>query len=327
MPAQQKSIEAKLEALNQLDLSSDPKAAQAALQAALAERHYRIVGKGAELAGERLFYELQAPLREAYERFLRDPVKTDPNCIAKRAIARALVALECNHVAFYLQGVSYRQMEPVWGGSVDTAIDVRTSCAMGLVATGYPRALHELMPLLCDAEARARQGAIRAIACANPREAELLLRFKAGVGDSEPEVMGECFAALLSVAPEESLAFVAKHLERGVADDVREAAALALGESRLEAALPCFRQAWDNEMIMTEFRRALIRAAVLHRSEAAFDWLLSMLAEGHASVGELAIQTLAIYKHNDRLRERIKAVLMERNERRLSEAFAQAWSG
>lgn len=80
-------------------------------------------------------------------------------------------------------------------------------------------------------------------------------------------------------------------------------------------------------MIMTEFRRALIRAAVLHRSEAAFDWLLSMLAEGHASVGELAIQTLAIYKHNDRLRERIKAVLMERNERRLSEAFAQAWSG
>lgn len=325
MPAQNKSVETKLAALGELDLSSDVAAAQAALRAALAERHYRVVAKAAELAGERLFYDLQVPLRDAYARFLRDPVKTDPNCIAKRAIVRTLVALECSHVAFFLDGVKYRQMEPVWGGSVDTAVDVRASCAMGLVATGYARALHELTPLLTDSEPVVRQGAIRAIACANPREAELLLRFKAGVGDQEPLVMGDCFAGLLSVAPEESLPFISQYLNRGVDDDVREAAALALGESRLEAALPCLRQAWDDEMIMTDFRRALLRAAALHRSEAAFDWLLSLIAESHASVAEPAVRALAIYPHNDRLRERIESVLAQRADRRLSEAFAREW--
>lgn len=325
MPAQNKSVETKLAALGELDLAGDPRAVQAALQAALADRHYRVVAKAAELAGERLLYDLQVALRDAYARFLRDPVKTDPNCIAKRAIARALVALECNHVAFFLEGVKYRQMEPVWGGSMDTAVDVRASCAMGLVATGYVRALHELAPLLTDSEPVVRQGAIRAIACGNPREAELLLRFKAGVGDQEPLVMGDCFAGLLLVAPEESVAFITRYLQHDVADDVREAAALALGESRLDAALPCLRQAWDDEMIMSDFRRALLRAAALHRSEAAFDWLLSLIAQSHVSVAQPSLRALAIYQHNDRLYERIETALAQRNDRRLHEAFAREW--
>ena len=103
----------------------------------------------------------------------------------------------------------YRQLEPVWGGTADTAVDVRASCAMGLVASGYSRALVELTALLNDTDAAARVGAVRAIACGNPREAELLLRSKALAGDAEPQVLGECFTGLLAVEPEESLGFVA----------------------------------------------------------------------------------------------------------------------
>ncbi len=74
-------------------------------------------------------------------------------------------------------------MEPVWGGTADTAADVRGTCAIGLVATGYPRALVAIAALLYDAEPDARLGAIRAAANGTPREAELLLRSKALAGD------------------------------------------------------------------------------------------------------------------------------------------------
>jgi len=92
--------------------------------------------------------------------------------MAKQAIARALVSLECQDVTFFLEGIRYQQLEPTWGGSSDSAIDVRCSCAMGLVATGYSRAVAELTALLQDREWRARAGAARAISCGNPREAE-----------------------------------------------------------------------------------------------------------------------------------------------------------
>ena len=160
-----------------------------------------------------MLYELLPALLAAYARFLERPAKLDPSCIAKKAIARALVGLDCNDAAFYIAGLRYRQPEPVWGGTVDTAVDVRCSCAMGLVASGHPRALLELTEVLNDAEPQARAGAVRAIACGNPREAELLLRGKVLAGDEEPAVVGECFTALLAVEPEESLAFVARYIK------------------------------------------------------------------------------------------------------------------
>lgn len=320
-----KSVEEKLESLRSLDLGKDPARDRQVIEAALNDRHCRVVAKAAELAAERLSYELEPVLLKAYQPFLHDPVKRDPNCIAKRALARALVTLECTDVAFFLEGVRYRQMEPVWGGSVDTAIDMRNSCAMGLVATGYPRALHELAVLLNDPEARARQGAVRAIACGNPREAELLLRFKMLSGDPEPEIVGECFTALLSVAPEESVALVAKYLA-DTNEAIRELAALALGESRLPEALARLREAWEEVLLGKDFRRVLVRAAALHRTDAAFDWLLNLIAEDDVSLAEAVLEALAIYKQNAQLENRIKLTLAGRRDRRLNDCFARFWN-
>ena len=113
----------------------------------------------------------------------------------------------------FAPGSVLRQPEPVWGGSVDTAVDVRVSCAMGLVNTRYPRALIDLVGLLADPEPRARAGAARAIACAEPLAAEAVLRIKALTGDAEAEVVGECLVGLLQVEPEESPGFVAGFLD------------------------------------------------------------------------------------------------------------------
>ena len=305
--------EAKLDALNALDLN-DRAALSDAIGKALQDKNYRVIGKAAALAEERQLHERIADLLAAYARFLQDPVKRDPNCIAKKAIARALVALECRDSQFYLDGVRYVQLEPVWGGSADTAVDVRGSCAMGLVSSGYVRAVPELAALLADSEVRAREAAVRAISCGYPREAEALLRFKVLIGDERPEVLGECFTGLLAIAPEECMALVASHLSHSD-DTVRDLAALALGESRHPLALKHIRERWDDVLVSAEMRAVLIRAAAVHRSEAAFDWLLSIIEDGAKKQAEVAVDALSVYERNTKLTERVKAALAKRGDR------------
>jgi HEAT repeat protein len=306
--------EKKLEALSGVDGSADRVAQCAAIKPFLADKHFRVVAKAATLAGERSLPGLIPELIGAYARFLDDPVKRDPNCIAKGAIARALVSLNCEDVDFFLNGSRYEQLEPVWGGSADTAIDVRCSCAMGLATTGYSRAVPELTALLNDKESRARAGAARAISCANPGEAEAVLRLKVLVGDEEAEVIGECFTGLLSIAPIESLPFVATYLS-SENEGVRDFAALALGESRNPKAVEHLRGAWDAVGAIGDFPVVLIRAAALNRTEAAFDWLISLIESGARTHADAAVESLAVYERNTKLNERVKQALAARHRR------------
>jgi len=314
----QPNVDAELAALD--ELPGERAAKVAALHRALAGPA-RVAAKAARVAEDALLYELIPSLECSFARFLDKPLKSDPSCLAKKAIARALVALDASNVGFFSNGLRYRQLEPVWGGTADTAADVRASCAMGLVASGYPRALVELTALLNDSDAAARMGAVRAIACGNPREAELLLRSKALAGDAEPQVLGECFTGLLGVEPDESLKFVAGYLAH--ADEaVRELAALALGESRLDAALVPLKEAWDGVLVGEEFRRTLLRAAAAHRSEAAFDWLLEIVSDARLPVAMTVIEALAPYKHNAKLMQRLESALTERGDDALLEQLA-----
>jgi HEAT repeat protein len=297
---------------------------RAVLAKALGDRHYRVVAFAAHVAAERLVYDCLPELLEAYPRFLDKAVKHDPNCLAKKAIMRALYDLDCEDTHFYRAALRYRQMEPVWGGTVDTAADLRSSAAMGLVASGDPRALIEVAELLTDSEAPVRAGAARAIACGNPREAELVLRLKAMTGDDDALVVGECFTGLLSVDPDESIEFVARYLE-AEDDAICEAAALALGESRLPAALEHLRAAWDDALVPAWFKRALVRSAAIHRSDEAFEWLLSLVTDVDAAVAADIVDALAIYRHNESLAERLSARLVERGDSALETLFAKVW--
>jgi HEAT repeat protein len=306
----QRPEEKALEALSTLAPTAAREEQNATIRQALEHKHCRVVARAATLAAERSLREHVPDLLRAYPHFLSDPLKRDPKCIAKQAIARALVELDCSNVAFFLEGIRYRQPEPVWGGTADSAVDLRCSCAMGLAATGYFRAIQELTALLSDPEWRARAGAARAISCGNPREAEAVLRLKVHVGDEEPQVIGECFTGLLSVAPEECLSFVASYLATGP-DDIRDFAALALGESRRPEALEHLRTAWESTFDK-DFRAVLIRAAALHRSEPAFDWLLSIIEHGTAAHADVAVEALSVYERNTKLGERVQEALAKR---------------
>ncbi len=303
--------ESRLEALNVALAAADRAGSLEAVRQALGDRHARVACRAATLAEERSLHELIPELHQAYARFLEQPVKRDPHCLAKQAVVRALVGLECHDVPFYLEGIRYRQLEPVWGGSADTAVDIRCLSAMGLVRSNYFRAIPELAVLLADPEVRAREGAARAISCGHPREAEALLRYKVLIGDEHPEVMSECFTALLAIAPEECMPLVATQLAHKD-EAVRDFAALALGESHHPAALKYLRATWDDVLVSKEMRAVLIRAAAVHRSEAAFDWLLTVIESGTRDQVDVAVDALSVYQRNSKLHERVEAALAKR---------------
>src|SRR5690606_13226578 len=297
------------EKLAELDdaLAEDAAGRGRRLGVALRDKHYRVVAKAARLAAEGLHYELVPALVDAFRRFLDNAVKADPTCFAKKALLRALVELDCDDVAFYQEALGYRQMEPVWGGSTDTAVDVRASAAMGLVASGYSRALVDVVTLLYDKEHDARAGAARAIACGNPREAELLLRAKILAGDAEAVVLGECFTGLLAVAPEDSVDFVARYLE-AADEELREQAALALGASKLDTALTRLIEAWDAAVPLRGTpRRVLLQAVALNRSARAVDWLAGIVAAANVRTAAEAIEVLAAYRYDAKLAAAVTA--------------------
>ena len=130
----------------------------------------------------------------------------------------------------------------------------------------------------------------------------------------------------MSVEPEGSLAFVAQWLAKPD-DALRELAALALGESRVPAALDVLKNVWAEPIVADELRFALIRAAAAHRSEAAFDWLLSIAADARAGVAARVIESLEPYKNNERLAERLRSVLAARGDAGLEREFAKRWGG
>jgi len=323
--AARQSTDDKLAELEAAAEAADDASLPAALDRGLEDGNTRVVALAARFAGNKLAYECVPKLLEAYPRTLEKAAKRDPNCLAKKAIVRALYELDCDDVDFFLAAIRYRQMEPVWGGSVDTAADLRSSAAMGLVASGYPRALVEVAELLIDAEASVRGGAARAIACGNPREAELLLRLKVLSGDDDALVIGECFTGLLTVEPDESPAFVAGFLENED-DAIQEAAALALGESRLPLALEFLKAAWEGVLVPAELRRVLVRAAALHRSDEAFDWLLKLVAEGDTRIATEAVDVLSIYRHNEKLTERLRQAIAERGDQDPMTLFDKVWN-
>jgi hypothetical protein len=317
-------IRARIAAFRALCDRGPPDGALAAVREALADPHYLLVARAAELAGDRLIYDLEPDLIAAYRRFLDDPVKRDPGCTAKGAIARALVALDSQDASFFVEGIHYRQPEPVWGGAADTAVDLRVTCAIGLAATSYPRALIHLVDLLHDPEPHARGGAARAIACAQPLAAEAVLRSKALGGDPEAEVTGDCLAALLRVAGHDALDFVAGFLDRPHTE-VRGLAAIALGESHLDGALTLLRARWDTEPLKRESERVLLRAAALHRSEAAVDWLIEVAGSADRASAEAAIAELAAFRGSARVRAALEGALTEGDDARLLAHYRRAF--
>jgi HEAT repeat protein len=212
-------------------------------------------------------------------------------------------------------------MEPVFGGRVDTAVALRGASALGLVGCADRAVLADLAELLADPEPPARAAAARAIAALGRDDGVPLLRFKALVGVAEPPVLTECLLGRLRLSPASSLPFIRPFLEG--AEDVAEAAALALGESRLAEALPLLREFC--ERFPRRLRAGLLAAALLRRDEA-FDWLLGLVRDGPPPWARGAVEALGTYRDDEALRARVEQAVAVRGDDELRAICARAFA-
>jgi HEAT repeat protein len=271
------------------------------------------IAQAAKLAGKFELSSLIPELVTAFNDGLTKPT-ADPNCHAKSAIADALYRMSYSEETLFLQGIRHVQMEPVWGGQVDTAVKLRGICAMGLVRMNYRDAMTELADLLADPEAPARIAAARAIAYSENEQGIPLLRLRSRIGD-EPQVISECLAALLKLAPQKSFAFVAQFLE-DPQPQTQELVALALGESRLPEAFESLRHWWGRQAD-PELRQAGLLAIAMLRADQAFDFLITLIAKGRELDARDAIAALKIYQQDSALWQRVTSAAEQRGDSNL----------
>jgi len=290
------------------------------LQTVLGSKYGVAVAKAAELVGQAELRLLIPQLETAFYRFLVDGVELDPGCRAKRAIAEALYRLGSSNETLFLQGIRHVQLEPVWGGRQDTAPPLRNVSALALVQMHYPLVMVELADLLADVEPEARIGAARAIAYASHDQGVPLLRLRVKVGDTPP-VLCECLIALLALSPETSLPLAKQFLERSAIDSPEaiaqaEAAALALGESRLPAAFELL-TAWWQSLRSTQLRQSGLLAISTLRQSAAIQFLLVLVAEGNRQDATAALKALHIHQQDEALWQRVIQTVDQREDIRL----------
>ena len=162
----------------------------------------------------------------------------------------------------------------------------------------------------------ARIAAARAISYHGGQPGLPLLRLKVLTGDDEIEVTSECLLGLLRISGEDSIEFVARQLDTELA----EAALLALGESRAEAALPVLREFWERTADPDLSRTALLAVAML-RSEEAIDLLLSLVASEPGPTAREAIRAFELYRNDERVVERVRQAAKKREGVELMPTF------
>ncbi len=310
------AFDQKLKCLDSLRQAADKAAAIEQLRKALQDRNNYFVSKAAAIAAELQLAELAPDLLAAFDRFLIDPVKTDPQCWAKNAIAKALKDLGHRGPAVFLRGISHVQLEPVWGGREDSATALRGACALALVDCHLDdlEILMHLADALADAEKPVRIDAAIAIAQLGRPEGALLLRLKAMLGDREPEVTGQCFAALLGLEPKESVQFIGRFLKASD-PDVRLEAAAALAQSREQQGLQLAIEFWHRPL-PPEARHALLPSFGASPLSESAEFLLSIVSKGAHGLGTddlaaAALAALAASRFSSAMRERIAAAERE----------------
>ena len=258
---------------------------------------------------------LSPELVKAFERLLKGGVSADKGCAASTAIARALFALDYDGAELYLAGMHHVQIEPAYIRPTDTAVDLRSICAMGLVSTNYRHKLRELVDLLVDPEWQARAGAVRAIATAGSEPAALLLRLKAQIGDKEPDVMADCFSGLLTMEGVEALPLVTSFADGRAADgrakELSETAILALGESRRAEAVEWLKEKFARTAD-GETRQAILLALATSRTEPAIEFVLGLIRSGSEKTSEMALSAMEVNRGDRRLQEEVEKALQER---------------
>jgi HEAT repeat protein len=321
------AFDKKIEALEALRSDTASAAPGDRVRKALRDRNNYIVSKAATLAGDLGLSELIPDLLSAFDRFLIDPVKSDPQCWAKNAIAKALKDLGHHDAGVYLRGIAHVQLEPVWGGRADSAATLRGTCALALVHCPLDdlEILTHLTDALADSEKTVRTDAASAISQLACPEGAMLLRLKSLLGDTEPEVIGACFASLLNLTPKDSAPFIGRFL-KARNEDVRIEAAAALAQSREPEAIEILKTSW-RDRLSHETRTALIASLGASPLPQAAEFLLSIIANESSELAASAVAALAVSRFHAEVRDQMLDIIEGKADPNLKRILEQPFTG
>jgi len=311
-----------LDALKGRELDAE---AIALIKRSLANRNNFVVAKAARLAEDNGLADLLPELLAAYDRFFTNPEKTDPQCWAKNALSRALARLECRDKDVFLRGLRHRQPEPTWGGRSDSAGTLRANCAHALVACNgldNQELLILLLDPLVDEDKTVRLETVRVLAQLG-EIAVPVLRLRAMIRSQppeEPEVLGQCYAALLAIEHDAATPFVASFLETG--DDPAGEAAFALAETRSPAALAALLRR-EKSFADEWFSGVLMNAIALTRLPEAIDHLMGLI-EREEREAPRAIEALGRIATSEELRARLARAVEATGSPRLLKALRES---
>jgi HEAT repeat protein len=321
-----RTFDRKIEELEALRSAVDQASTRAQLGKALRDRNNYLVAKGAALAADLKLEDLIPELLAAFERFFTDPVKTDPHCLAKHAIAKALKALGYRDAQPFLRGIVHVQLEPTWGGRADTAADLRGTCALALTDCQLDdiEILTYLADGLADPEKSVRINSAIAINQLNRPEGAVPLRLKLLSGDSDSDVVGQCFSSLLSLAPPGAVTFVRRFLQ-SEDESIQLEAASALAQSRDPEAIEVITEFWEQPLLSLELRRLVLINLGASPVSAAAEFLLSVVGGESAGLAATAIAALATSRFQAEVHARVAALVERSDTAELRRIFAQKW--
>jgi HEAT repeats len=317
--AARESLDDKLAAIRALRGQNLTAEQKAEVRRRIGDRSNLVVSAAAAIVGENSLVDLSKDMEAAFDRFLVNPLKDDKLCRAKVAIVQALDKMEHQDSDIFLKAAKHVQFEPVWGGSEDSAPPLRAAALVALARTVGSGSLPMLVDAMADPAKDVRVAAAVALGAIGTEGAGLVLRLKVRVGDEDSDVLSECLGGLLSVDPKENLPLVAEFLDPSHAAAC-EAAAMALGRSRLPEALDPLKECWQRSHSAELKQHILLAIAILRRPDAT-DYLLQLVASEEESTASDALSALRIFKDDPRLRERIAGLVQERESRRLQAAF------
>jgi HEAT repeat protein len=317
------AFDKKIEELEALRASPSSASTVDQLRKALRDRNNFLASKAAALVGELGLKELIPDLEAAFDRFLTNATKSDPQCWAKNAIAWALKELGHDDPSVFIRGCKHIQLEPVWGGRADAAATLRATCALALAACSIDRAeiLRHLVDLLVDPETPVRVDAARAIAQLPGWDSALLLRLKALMGDKEPEVIGQCLTCLLEISPNDSLPLAAGFLDHANFD-LRLEAIAALGPCREPDALKILKAYWERQADPVVKRAILLSVGASINQEAAA-FLVSILEGGCLEDALNSMTALGSSRFRVQFRPEVAGIVQRRDDPKLTAAFAK----
>jgi HEAT repeat protein len=285
----------------------------------LADASSVIVAEAAKSIKDQAVAELAGDLEAAFDRLMIDPEESDKQCRAKIEIVDALNRLEYAKPDVFVRGLTHRQNPRFGQPDQDAAGALRANCAFSLARVGHPGVVVLLTELLLDSDDTARAGAARALGGTGSLAAVPLLLYKVRIGDRLIDVIGECFASLLTLSFDESLPFVARYLQFPESA-LQDTAVFALAETRRPEAFAVLRDYWPEAP--ADLRESLLIALAMFRMPTANDFLIGLIA-GRDPCARAALSALAIHRDNPKITASIAAAVEANGAESVREWFSK----